>query len=279
LARSCAIVSLASVAACAGPKDLSSHIEWSGGLTAGWRHELFVTPDFVLAGLVKQAAGGAETVVVYIEGDGRAWPGRASPPRDPTPETAVGLALAARDPHPAIVYLARPCQYTTARTGIGCAPRYWTSHRFAPEVVAAFDVAVDRAKTSFGAKDVFLVGFSGGGVIAVLLAARRDDIRGLITVASPLDHAVWTSRKGLSPLRGSLNPIDDARALRRVRQRHYIGANDNVVPADAVRAFLARIGDTSADPSHIEMRIVTGFGHTCCWADAWPGLLAEWPDR
>ena len=243
----------------------------SGGLTAGWRHELFATPQFVLTGLVKPTVGDAETVVVYIEGDGRAWPGRATPPRDPTPRIPVGLRLAARDPRPAILYLARPCQYATPETSIGCAAKYWTSHRFAPEVVAAFDVAVDQAKKSFGADDVFLVGFSGGGVIAALLAARRGDVRGLITVASPLDHAVWTSRARLSPLRGSLNPVEDARALRRVPQRHYLGENDAVVPADAVRAFLRRIGDTS----YSALRIVPGFGHTCCWAEAWPRLVAE----
>lgn len=270
---------LAGVAACAGPGDLSRHIELSGGLTAGWRHEVFATPDFVLMGLVKPAVGRVETVVVYIEGDGRAWPGRATPPRDPTPETPVGLRLAARDPRPAIVYLARPCQFAPPRTSTGCAPRYWTSHRFAPEVVAAFDIAVDRAKTSFGANDVFLVGFSGGGVIAALLAARRDDVAGLITVASPLDHAVWTSRKHLSPLRGSLNPIGYARALWRVPQRHYIGGNDDVVPADAVRGFLKRIDEMSADTSRAVMRIIPGFGHTCCWAEAWPEILAEWTDR
>lgn len=270
-----AVVVLSAVAACAGPTDLSRHVELSGGLTAGWSHELFVTPRFVLAGLAKRPRGRAETVVVYIEGDGRAWPSRAVPPRDPTPRIPVGLQLAARDPRPAILYLARPCQYATPETRTGCAAKYWASHRFAPEVVAAFDSAVDQAKSSFGAEHVFLVGFSGGGVIATLVAARRDDVRGLITVASPLDHAAWTSRARLSPLRGSLNPIEDADALRRVRQRHYLGENDTVVPAHAVRAFLRRIGDTS----YAALRIVPGFGHTCCWAEAWPRLLADWTGR
>ena len=63
---------------------------------------------------------------------------------------------------------------------------------------------VDALKRDAGAAKVILVGYSGGGAIAVLLAARRLDVAGVITVSADLDLAYWTQRDGLAPLSGSL---------------------------------------------------------------------------
>ena len=49
---------------------------------------------------------------IYLEGDGLAWVSRREPSRDPTPDNPIGLRLAAIDPAPNVIWLARPCQYT-----------------------------------------------------------------------------------------------------------------------------------------------------------------------
>jgi pimeloyl-ACP methyl ester carboxylesterase len=61
-------------------------------------------------------------------------------------------------------------------------------------------------KQRSGSTRLTLVGYSGGGTIAVLLAARRSDVAEVITVAANLDVGYWTQRDGLSPLTGSLDP-------------------------------------------------------------------------
>ncbi|MFY9477644.1 MAG: hypothetical protein WAQ08_08300 [Aquabacterium sp.] len=123
-------------------------------------------------------------------------------------------------------------------------------------------------KRRHGASRLVLVGYSGGGAVAALLAARRADVVALVTVAGNLDHQAWTSLHGIRPLDSSLNPIDQAGRLARLRQWHLVGEQDRVVPADLVRAFVARQGSGAQATVIVEL----GFGHACCWAQQWPRL-------
>lgn len=204
-------------------------------------------------------------LVVYIEGDGNSWKNRYVLSGDPTPLDPKGLRLAVLDPAPTVVYLARPCQYTTPATAQGCAPRYWAHDRFAEEVVFAIDRAVDRYKSVLGAQTVELVGYSGGGGVAVLVAARRDDVVGLTTVVGNLDHAAWTAHHDLTPLRGSLNPADFARRLQHLPQVHFVGGDDDTVPALVAKSYLARMTDTS----RARLVEIPRFSHDCCWVRDW----------
>lgn len=210
------------------------------------------------------ARGRAASVLhVYIEGDGAAWPSPFHPPRDPTPDRPVALALAAQDDAPAVVYLGRPCQYPSAGETRTCPVQYWTSHRFAPEVVAAYRQTLDMLKARSGAAQLRLFGYSGGGVIAALLAMSRTDVVQLVTIAAPLSVAEWTSWHQVSPLTGSLDPGTQAGTLSRAV--HFVGGKDTVVPPDVVRDFAKRTGG--------RLRVVDDFDHQCCWSRDWPRLL------
>lgn len=206
------------------------------------------------------------TLRVYIEGDGAAWPGPYRPPRDPTPVEPVALALAAADPSPQVAYLGRPCQYLDAAELAACAPAYWTGSRFAPEVVHAYMQSLDRLKSATGARRLRLVGYSGGGVLAALLASRRNDIEQLVTVASPLAVAEWTAWHKISPLRESLDPAT-TQGVRWPPAIHFAGADDDVVPPPLIAGFAARSGGI--------FRAVDGFDHQCCWSRDWRRLLEE----
>lgn len=210
-------------------------------------------------------AGSGTVLHVYIEGDGAAWLSPFHPPRDPTPERPIALALAARDPAPAVVYLGRPCQYLDAAALASCPPRYWTSHRFAPDVVAAYLEALDALKARFGAQRLRLFGYSGGGVLALLLGARRDDVVQIITVASPIAVAEWTKWHGVSPLDGSLDPATHAGRL--PPAVHFVGGRDRIVPGDVVAPLAARSGG--------RVRREPEFDHECCWSRDWRRLLEE----
>src|SRR3546814_2839304 len=65
----------------------------------------------------------------------------------------------------------------------------WTSARFSDGVIVSMSDALDRLKEEAGASSLDLVGYSGGGGVAVLLAARRRDVVSIVTIAGNLDQA------------------------------------------------------------------------------------------
>ena len=225
--------------------------------------------DFDLLAFVRRPSVPAATLTIYIEGDGAAWPTPYDPPRDPTPRQPVSLALAAADPAPAVAYLGRPCQYLDAAALAKCSSAYWTERRFAPEVIAAADAAVTQLKNIYGARRLRLVGYSGGGVVAALLAARRDDVDAFVTVAAPLALAAWVQWHDASPLTGSLDPSAVAASL--PHGVHFVGGGDKTVPAAIVERFVRARGGT--------VEVIPGFDHECCWTREWAGLLPRAFDR
>lgn len=236
----------------------------------GWKEVQFEAPPFVLTGFVKPGAKFADTLHVYIEGDGRAWI-RRRPPEDPTPTDPVALNLALADGAPAVLYLARPCQFTTRATKGACALPYWSIRRFSEEVVSSMNLAVSGYKRESGARQIVIIGYSGGGAVAALIAAWRDDVALLITVAGTLDHRVWTSHHQVSPLTGSLNPVDQAARLAAIPQIHFVGADDEVVPPLVAESYMRAL------PFRNNARVIRipGYDHPCCWDRDWPALLAR----
>lgn len=219
---------------------------------------------FRLLGLSRHA-GPSDTLTVYLEGDGATWTTPYHPPRDPTPFKPIALALAALDPAPAVAYLGRPCQYLDDASLARCDSAYWMGSRFAPEVVAAYEQALDRLKAERGARHLRLVGHSGGGVIAVLLAQRRSDVASLITVSAPLALADWAGHHRVTPLLASLDPLVQAHRL--PHGVHWTGGRDKNVPPMIVARFVQKLGG--------RMMTVADFDHECCWAQEWPALLSR----
>jgi len=211
---------------------------------------------------------GTSLLTVYIEGDGFAW-SNSGPSLEPTPKDPVAMNMAVADKSSNVVYLARPCQYTKDWPSRNCNNRYWTSHRFSEDVVRASDNVISQLKNEAEASKIRLVGFSGGGAVAALIAARRSDIESLITVAGTLDHSFWTQHHEVTPLSGSLNPIDYADKLKNVRQIHLSGANDEIVPPVISKHYLKRIGRSQ----YVFGTTYKGLDHLCCWGDHWPFLL------
>lgn len=214
------------------------------------------------------AADGA--LAIYVEGDGLAWIASDLPSTDPTPVTPLALQLALAQPTGNAAYVARPCQYVDAGRS-GCASRWWMAGRFAPDVIEAVDRAIDTLKSRAGARRLTLVGYSGGGAVAALVAARRTDVERLVTVAGNLDHGAWTRHHRLPPLDGSLDAAHARDALRGVRQWHFAGGRDTVVPPFIADGFAAGF---PADARPV-VRHVADNDHRCCWAEQWPRLWSE----
>lgn len=236
---------------------------------AGWRWEVLSAGPFDLATAIRPATVG-RTLTVYIEGDGLAYLSATERAMDPTPTDPVALRMALQHPgRGPVAYLARPCQYRSAGSARNCRSEYWTVARYAPEIVDSAGIVLDRLKARLGlGTRLILVGYSGGGGLAALLAERRGDIAGLVTVAANLDLAQWVRANGLTPLRDSLDPAAGASLLSATPQVHFIGTEDRVVDSTIARAFLAR----QADGVRAAIIEVPGQDHGCCWTAAWPAL-------
>jgi hypothetical protein len=238
---------------------------------AGWTEEFFPFKPFGLIGFRPQSIAQAPILDVYIEGDGYAWRNLTTPSPDPTPLDPVALHMAIADRNNAVLYLARPCQYQRSGARDGCDVAYWTNRRFAPEVVDSLNNAINKHAGRIGAKRLRIIGYSGGGVLAALIAAKRSDIELLVTVAAPIDHAAWTTHHDVSPLRGSLNPTDFAASLGSIRQIHLLGEDDKITPRSVLEAYRKRLPLNAP----IEIRTIKKFSHTCCWADRWAELFGD----
>lgn len=200
---------------------------------------------------------------VYIEGDGAPYLNERSIARDPTPRSPLMLRLMALDAAPS-VYVGRPC-YFALQPIVDCSPIYWTVARFGSDVLDSMAAVIERERRG---APLVLLGHSGGGALAVLLAQRLPNVRAVVTVAGNLDTAAWTELHGYSPLELSLNPAD--RALTGVPSvLHLAGADDTVVPPALIAAAASRIGGA--------VRVVAGVAHDCCWESTWPSVLAALP--
>lgn len=204
-------------------------------------------------------------LTVYIEGDGAEWRGKFEPPADPTPDNPLALRLALRDPGAQVAYLGRPCQYLDADALAQCPSVLWQRARYGEHAVTIMSAALDVLLLTANVQRLRLVGYSGGGAIAALLAAHRTDVSCLVTVAAPLDTDTWAQAIEIAPLTDSLNPLALAPRLASLAQTHIAGADDRVVPARTLRRFAEALPEARVE-------VMEGYDHDCCWVHAWERL-------
>ena len=226
------------------------------------------TSPFTLFGLRNRTMKcRGETMHLYIEGDGLSWKSRDTPSDDPTPLDPLVGRLYRLDPSVCKVYLARPCMYLHDPV---CRQSDWTDARFSSRVVGSYQQALNRLKSRYGNRNFTLIGYSGGGTVAALLAARRRDVKRLVTVAGNLDTETWTALHRIAPLRGSLNPADESGALQNTPQTHLLGGRDRTVPAAVYDSYRRRF------PQNAPIRSVNypSNTHSSGWESAWRSHLS-----
>lgn len=255
---------LAAAGGCAGLTGGISGQAADGGIQtavrqgSGFRHVVFRGRRLVADGILH----------VYLEGDGRAWINPHRIARDPTPDDSLVLSLMARDPGAAVM-VGRPCYHGLAGDG-RCTAAYWTARRYAPEVVASLAAVIEeeRRGADGAPAPVILVGHSGGGTLAVLVAELLDGVAGVITLAGNLDLKAWIRHHGYSPLEGSLDPAARPALPPEMPRLHVVGVRDSEILAAWLRRFAAtRPGAKVVVEPH--------WDHHCCWLERWPGLLSE----
>ena len=166
------------------------------------------------------------------------------------------------------LYLGRPCYHGLAQAP-GCASSVWTHERYSEAVVSSMETALRRIISAAGTEHVVWIGYSGGGTLVMLLAPRFAQTRDVVTIAANLDIDAWADLHRYARLIGSLNPARQPAIPARIRQRHYVGGRDEVVPWEVV--MRGRV-----DPATIV--VVRDFDHVCCWEVMWPQILATLAD-
>lgn len=203
---------------------------------------------------------------VYLEGDGQPWIRGRWPAKNPSSRQLTALKLMMLDPHPAI-YLNRPC-YGYKFMPEHCSDELWTSARYGPEIVDAMAFALTDFATQYPGKRWILIGHSGGGVLAMLLAEKVENVAAVVTLAANLDHQAWTNIKGFAPLNRSLNPVDQEPLPANVMRWHFAGGRDLQVPPQIT-------SDAAASDSGSQFFFEPEFDHSCCWEQIWPRILRE----
>ena len=216
-----------------------------------YRHVLYVSD------------GPSPELVVYLDGDGLPW-GRDGQhaASDPTTRNPLALKLLIASDAPG-VYLSRPC-YQELRDA-GCTPQVWTSGRYASDVVGSMAAAIRRIAAQRRSPPIVLVGYSGGGVLALLIAEQLDHVAKVITLGANLDTDAWTQHHGYLPLTDSLSPASSTH-LHAWPELHLQGGRDVVVPASTTDAYFLRYPDA-------QRRTFADYDHVCCWVRTWPTLF------
>ena len=259
-----AVLTVLLLGSCASVPVLQRAINQYDLMTATLRANQFQ----VVAVQRKDSLQGTQRLRIYLEGDGRPWQG-GQPADDPSGTHLLALQMMLQDPVRS-VYLTRPCYHSLypGRQAIGpCEASLWTSGRYSPTIVAAMVDAVEALVAERNVEELTLVGYSGGGTLALLIANQLAfPPARVVTVAAVLDTTRWTEFHKLLPLTQSINPIDALPSQTVFQQVHLFGVKDAVVPPQLNQHYADR--HTNAQYFSFD-----DFDHQCCWAQRWPNVL------
>lgn len=267
------LLSLALLGACSSNGQRIDRQAHAAGLSrdvvtgAGYRHIVYGNlRDNRAAALTGPWSG---RLVVFLDGDGRPWSADGQrPSSDPTTRNPVALQLLIRTPAPGI-YISRPCYQRIADEK--CSVQTWTNGRYADDIAASIAAVIDNIARSAGSSQIVLVGYSGGGALAVPVAERTANVAAVVTIAANLDTGAWTRHHGYLPLDRSLNPATGTHD-HSWPEIHLQGGRDTVVPPATTAAYFIRY------PIARQWKF-DEYDHVCCWVDDWPELFPEILER
>jgi predicted esterase len=237
------ILLLLLISSCSSNLLVKNRIEFADklALSANLKKSVTQTSTFFLTNYSKIENPQSQHLSVYIEGDGYSWKNKYTISNNPTPTDPIALKMAIIDPSPNILYIARPCQYTDLELDKNCSNQYWSGSRFSKTVINSVNEVINKFTAKYKIKTINLYGFSGGGAVAVLLAAQRNDVNYIATIAANLDHEKLTKIHHTTPMNDSLNPIDYTEKIKNIKQLHIAGGADNIVPDYVIKSFVDKI--------------------------------------
>lgn len=154
-------------------------------------------------------------------------------------EHPVAMQLALKDDYPYIIYLGRPCYYVEQKA---CRPIAWEEGKYMPEIVDEMKAAIERIQKKYRITDIELIGYDGGGTLAMLLAARLKNAKvNVITIGGILNTEHYALFHDEQYPKDSLNPANERFLLSAIPQVHYVGGKDNVMPLAFTQDFVKKM--------------------------------------
>ncbi len=202
---------------------------------------------------------------VYIEGDGKPWTLRHVIATDPTPADPLMLQLMVQDTMQPVIYLGRP-GYHGMVDDAACNPWLWTYGRYSEQVVESLRVVLASLVDEYDIPGLVLMGHSGGGTLAMLLAERVPNVRTVVTLGGNLDVDAWASLHDYTGMEYSLNPASRSPLPPRIHQLHYVGSDDSNVPPDMLRAAVRQ-------QENAEVFVLKNVQHRKGWNTRWKEIL------
>ena len=205
----------------------------------------------------------AKVLHIYIEGDGQPWAsGKIA--TNPGPFKLPTLSLLQQDSSPSL-YLGRPCYFQDLVGNKNCHPSLWTRARYSQQIVDLMVSALLSRKDLDAYEEWVLVGHSGGGTLAYLMAQQLPKVKKVVAIASNLDVDAWVTYHQYAPLDLSLNP---ARLHSKPLQLFYLaGGKDKNVPLKLNQHFLNKV--------NAEIIFRDEYDHNCCWQKDWSAILEK----
>ncbi len=207
-----------------------------------------------------------EILHVYLDGDGSPWRNQYSVATDPTARNPLILALMQQDSHAGIL-LGRPCYYGLNHD-LGCNESLWTEKRYAAIIVASMQAALQHWLTQHSAAKIVLIGYSGGGTLAALMAQTFRPLQAVVTFAANLDVDAWSLYHEYTVLSESLNPMRQPILASEIQQLHVAGAIDNNVPEFIIQNYASK-------QPHAQFISYPQVDHFCCWVEKWSEILTK----
>ena len=232
--------------------------------TQNFKKVLVKGGDFLIT-TYQKVENRSEPYVFYIEGDGLTYtPEGNKIYTNPTPVRQTLLSLAAMDKRSNVIYVARPCQYTPMELNPKCNSSYWTDKRLSDDSVVAINDVINKVNNN---QKFSLIGYSGGGGIAVLVAARNPMVKDIITIAGNLDHRAFTDYHKVTPMAGSLNPINYAKSIKHIPQWHISGGKDHIVPPFIEEKYVAESASLC-----VKQKTFPNIDHRSGWDKVWESI-------
>tara|TARA_R110001592_G_C13186681_1_gene751718 strand:- start:4420 stop:5241 length:822 start_codon:yes stop_codon:yes gene_type:complete len=196
-------------------------------------------------------------VIVFIEGDGRPWQRHNRVASKPTPDKPLLLEWFIAADFPA-VYLGRPCYFEL--NDPQCSPYWYTHGRYSEPVV---DSLVQVLRDNVAEKNLVLVGHSGGGTLAILMAEKLEHVQAVLTIAGNLQVNAWSEYHHYSKLQGSMDPMLRKTLPGHIRQIHVYSPFDKVIQEEWIKAYSKK----QLNSGLIELPV---HGHDYAWKEFYP---------
>lgn len=208
----------------------------------GWQEKIVETERLSFAVWEKDIIA-EKPLRIYIEGDGF-----------PNPKKPIAFKLAQKDPMQNVIYVTRPCQYV--KNKVCSNPLIWGEERFHQEILTEMKELIVYLSIKYKTPVLELVGYDGGGTMALLLASQIPVAR-VITIAGILDTKAYVLENDLPEING-LNPADFKETLAKIPQVHYVGSDDTLTTRRMAERFVARI----KNPVSAVVKVVPNTNHT-----------------